>query len=92
MKLLERKNPAIVADVRHHIKDEEKDLLPRLREVCSAEKLDRLGERVLATEKVAPTRPYSHAPSKPPANLDSRAGRGVRRQDPRRADRPEELT
>ncbi|WP_370937990.1 hemerythrin domain-containing protein [Amycolatopsis sp. cg13] len=79
MKQLERKNPGepefeellgkLIADVRHHIKEEETDLLPRLREACSAEELDRLGERVLAAKKIAPTRPHPHAPSKPPANL-----------------------
>ncbi|WP_134731095.1 hemerythrin domain-containing protein [Amycolatopsis nivea] len=79
MKRLERKNPGepeyeellgkLIADVRHHIRDEENDLLPRLREACSAEELDQLGERVLAAKKIAPTRPHPHAPSKPPANL-----------------------
>ncbi|WP_406630896.1 hemerythrin domain-containing protein [Amycolatopsis sp. WGS_07] len=79
MKQLERKKPGepefeellgkLIADIRHHIKDEEHDLLPRLREACSAEELDQLGERVLAAKKIAPTRPHPAAPSRPPANL-----------------------
>ncbi|WP_020659557.1 hemerythrin domain-containing protein [Amycolatopsis benzoatilytica] len=79
MKQLERKKPGdpefeellgkLIADVRHHIEEEETDLLPRLRSACSAEELERLGKQVLAAKKIAPTRPHPASPSTPPANL-----------------------
>ncbi|MBB4689085.1 hemerythrin domain-containing protein [Amycolatopsis jiangsuensis] len=79
MKQLERKEPGdpefepllrkLIGDIRHHIEDEEGDLLPQLRKACSPEELHRLGEQVLAAKKIAPTRPHPAAPNKPPANL-----------------------
>lgn len=78
MKQLERKEPGdpefesllakLIADVRHHIQDEETDLLPRLRAACTPEELQRLGEKVLAAKKIAPTRPHPSSPDQPPAN------------------------
>lgn len=59
----------LIGDVRHHIKDEEEDLLPKLRSACPPETLRELGEKVLRAKKIAPTRPHPAAPDKPPANL-----------------------
>ncbi|MEV3935740.1 hemerythrin domain-containing protein [Glycomyces sp. NPDC049804] len=59
----------MIDDVRHHMDEEERDLLPRLREVCDEEELQDLGHKVLAAKEFAPTRPHPHAPDKPPANL-----------------------
>lgn len=59
----------LIDDVRHHIKDEEEDLLPRLRSACSAEEMRDLGEKVLRAKKIAPTRPHPAAPDRPPGNL-----------------------
>jgi hemerythrin superfamily protein len=59
----------MIEDVRHHMDEEERDLLPRLREVCDEEELQDLGYKVLAAKEYAPTRPHPHAPDKPPANL-----------------------
>ncbi|MFG3340109.1 hemerythrin domain-containing protein [Glycomyces sp. NPDC048151] len=59
----------MIDDVRHHMEEEERDLLPRLREVCDEEELQDLGHKVLAAKEFAPTRPHPHAPDKPPANL-----------------------
>ena len=59
----------MIEDVRHHMKEEETDLLPRLREACDEEELQDLGHKVLAAKEFAPTRPHPHAPDKPPANL-----------------------
>jgi hemerythrin superfamily protein len=58
----------LMQDVRHHIQDEEKDLLPRLQGACSDEQLRDLGEKVLRAKKSAPTHPHPSAPDKPPAN------------------------
>jgi hemerythrin superfamily protein len=67
----------LIADVRHHIEEEEGDLLPRLKQSCSAEELRELGGKVLRAKKIAPTRPHPSAPSKPPANLILAPGAGL---------------
>jgi|1185.fasta_scaffold44018_2 hemerythrin superfamily protein len=58
----------LIADVRHHLKDEEGDLLPRLRAECDAAELLDLGRKFELSKKAAPTRPHPSAPDKPPAN------------------------
>ncbi|MGW4487368.1 hemerythrin domain-containing protein [Amycolatopsis sp. NPDC004368] len=79
MKQLERLGPGdeefepllakLMADIRHHIKDEEEDLLPKLRSACSPDELRELGAKVLEAKEKAPTRPHPAAPDRPPANL-----------------------
>ncbi|MCT7658322.1 hemerythrin domain-containing protein [Mycobacterium deserti] len=66
----------LIEDIRHHIEDEEKDLLPNLREKCSHDELLELGEKFEKAKKSAPTRPHPSAPDHPPANkiLDRGAG------------------
>ncbi len=59
----------LIEDVRHHIEEEEGDLLPKLQKACSSEELRDLGEKVLRAKKIAPTRPHPAAPDRPPANL-----------------------
>ncbi len=58
----------LMSEIRHHIQDEEADLLPRLQASCSQEQLRELGEKVVQAKKMAPTRPHPSAPDKPPAN------------------------
>jgi len=67
---------SLMKDIRHHMKEEESSLLPKLREACSTEQLRELGEKVLRAKKTAPTRPHPSAPDTPPANrmLDPGAG------------------
>jgi hemerythrin-like domain-containing protein len=67
---------ALIEDIRHHIEDEEEDLLPKLRELCSHDELLELGEKFEKAKKSAPTRPHPAAPDHPPANkiLDRGAG------------------
>ena len=67
----------LIADIRHHVKDEETDLLPRLAESCSEEQLNELGEQVLKAKEKAPTHPHPAAPDTPPANKILDAGAGV---------------
>jgi hemerythrin superfamily protein len=64
----------LMADIRHHIQDEESDLLPRLQEACTQEQLQDLGAKVTHAKKMAPTRPHPAAPDKPPANKILGAG------------------
>ncbi|MFL6144892.1 MAG: hemerythrin domain-containing protein [Labedaea sp.] len=67
----------LIADVRHHLEEEETKLLPRLRSACSTEDLQSLGQKVLLAKKVAPTRPHPNAPDTPPANLILAPGLGL---------------
>jgi hemerythrin superfamily protein len=66
----------LIEDIRHHLQDEENDLLPKLRNACDAEDLRQLGEKFERAKKMAPTRPHPAAPDRPPANkiLDPGAG------------------
>ncbi|MDQ3764504.1 MAG: hemerythrin domain-containing protein [Actinomycetota bacterium] len=73
MKRLEALTPAdaafwptlyeLISQIRHHVQDEENDLFPKLREVCSGQELQELGRKVEQAERVAPTRPHPSAPS-----------------------------
>lgn len=67
----------LIADVRHHIEEEEGDLLPKLRAACSEDQLRELGENILQAKKIAPTRPHPAAPNTPPANLLVAPGAGL---------------
>jgi hemerythrin-like domain-containing protein len=58
----------LIDAIRHHVDDEEKDLLPKLRQACDAAELRELGEKFERSKKVAPTRPHPAAPDHPPAN------------------------
>lgn len=58
----------LMRDIRHHIKDEEQDLLPKLQAACTTVELEKLGGQVLAAKEVAPTRPHPSLPNTPPAN------------------------
>ena len=49
----------LIADVRHHIEEEESELLPRLEEACSAEDLQELGRKVVEAKDMAHTRPWA---------------------------------
>jgi hemerythrin superfamily protein len=58
----------LIKEVRHHIEDEEKDLLPQLAEACDSAELDELGAKFAHAKSIAPTRPHPSAPDRPPAN------------------------
>ncbi|WP_046469694.1 hemerythrin domain-containing protein [Allosalinactinospora lopnorensis] len=73
----------LIEEIRHHVSDEENDLLPRLRQACSREELLELGRKVQNAKTTAPTRPHPNAPDTPPANriLDPGAGMIDRMRD-----------
>ncbi len=58
----------LIDAIRHHVEDEEKDLLPKMREACDSAELRELGEKFQNAKKMAPTRPHPAAPDRPPAN------------------------
>ena len=67
----------LIGDIRHHVQDEERDLLPKLRSACTRKELRDLGDKVLQAKRLAPTRPHPDAPDRPPANLLLDPGAGL---------------
>jgi hemerythrin superfamily protein len=53
----------LMAEIRHHIEDEEGEMFAHMREVIDADELRRLGDRVESFKKVAPTRPHPNVPN-----------------------------
>jgi hemerythrin-like domain-containing protein len=47
----------LIADVRHHVEEEENELFPQLQEVISAEELGDLGQRLANAKSSAPNKP-----------------------------------
>jgi len=55
----------LMAEIRHHIADEEGQMFAHMRHVIDGEELRKLGARVEAFKKVAPTRPHPNVPNEP---------------------------
>jgi hypothetical protein len=53
----------LMAEIRHHIEDEEGQMFAHMREVMDADELRKLGGRVEAFKKVAPTHPHPNVPN-----------------------------
>jgi hemerythrin superfamily protein len=68
---------SLIADVRAHVRDEEDNLFPKLRQACSQEELAELGDKIRRAKRMAPTRPHPAAPDKPPLNKLLAPGAGL---------------
>ncbi len=55
----------LMGEIRHHIEDEEGQMFAHMRQVIDADELQKLGSRVEAFKKVAPTRPHPNVPNEP---------------------------
>jgi hemerythrin superfamily protein len=55
----------LMGEIRHHIADEEGEMFAHMRQVIDADELRKLGARVEAFKKVAPTRPHPNVPNEP---------------------------
>ena len=55
----------LIAEIRHHIEDEEGQMFAHMRQVMDLDELRKLGTRVEAFKKVAPTRPHPNVPNEP---------------------------
>jgi hemerythrin-like domain-containing protein len=53
----------LMGEIRHHIEDEEDGMFADMRRTLDADELRRLGSRVEAFKKVAPTRPHPNVPN-----------------------------
>jgi hemerythrin-like domain-containing protein len=55
--LLDAKMSALIGGVRHHVKEEEQEMFPKLRKEMAAPDLEELGDRLKETRKLAPKTP-----------------------------------
>ena len=53
----------LMGEIRHHIEDEEGEMFAHMRRVMDPDDLRKLGGRVEAFKKVAPTRPHPNVPN-----------------------------
>ena len=53
----------LMKEIRHHIEDEEGEMFAHMRQAIDADELRKLGARVEAFKKVAPTRPHPNVPN-----------------------------
>jgi len=65
----EAKVTVLMESVRHHVKEEEEDMFPKVRKAMSRSALADLGERMDQAKRAAPTRPHPRAPDEPPGNI-----------------------
>jgi hypothetical protein len=59
----------LAENVREHIREEERELLPKLRQALQPSQLRELGDSLAKAKRTAPTRPHPTAPDTPPANF-----------------------
>lgn len=67
----------LIDDIRHHVEEEEREVLPKLVAACTTHELDTMAENFEKAKKTAPTRPHPAAPDRPPANLILGPGTGL---------------
>ncbi|MFF2146998.1 hemerythrin domain-containing protein [Kitasatospora sp. NPDC058190] len=67
----------LMDEVAAHVQDEENNLFPMLRQACTAQQLDDLGDKIRRAKSMAPTRPHPSAPSSPTASKLLAPGAGL---------------
>jgi hemerythrin superfamily protein len=64
----------LIENVRHHVKEEEKELFLTVRKGVSAASLRDLGQQLAEAKATVPDRPHPNAPDEPPGNTVASAG------------------
>ncbi len=59
----------VMANVRHHVEEEEGELFPKLQASIDSAELQEMGAKLAAAKKMAPTHPHPNAPNTPPGNV-----------------------
>ena len=59
----------LIENVRHHVKEEEQDLFPMVRNELGRSALGELGEAMAEAKKTAPHHPHPRSPDTPPGNI-----------------------
>ena len=67
----------LIGNVRHHVEEEESELMPKLRASIGSEELREMGGKLAAAKKMAPTHPHPNAPNTPPGNIVGGAAAAV---------------
>jgi hemerythrin superfamily protein len=67
----------LIENVRHHVREEEDDLFPRVRAELGRNALGDLGDAMAQARRTAPTRPHPRSPDTPPGNVVVGAAAGV---------------
>ena len=67
--VLDDRMARLMAEVRHHVEEEEKDIFPKIREAIGTDELDSLGRSLDAARTIVPTRPHPSAPTGPIGKL-----------------------
>jgi hemerythrin superfamily protein len=67
----------LIENVRHHVKEEQDELFPEVRQALGRKQLAELGEALATAKKAVPTRPHPRAPDEPPGNIVAGAVAGV---------------
>ena len=67
----------LIENVRHHVKEEEEDYFPKVRDELGRNALNDLGEAMAEAKKAAPTHPHPRTPDTPPGNLVVGTAAGV---------------
>ncbi len=65
----EAKVTVLIENTRHHIRDEEDELFPMVREALGRKRLAEIGELLDKARLLAPTHPHPRSPDTPPGNL-----------------------
>ena len=58
----------LIENVRHHVKEEESELFPKVRRAFTRTELADLGEALADAKVTAPTKPHPQSPDEPPMN------------------------
>jgi hemerythrin superfamily protein len=59
----------LIENVRHHVKEEEAEFFPMVRDELGRNALGDLGDAMAVAKKAAPTHPHPRSPDTPPGNL-----------------------
>jgi hemerythrin superfamily protein len=64
----------LMESVRHHVKEEERELFPKVSKAFGRARLEELGEALADAKRAAPTHPHPRSPDEPPGNIIAGAG------------------
>jgi len=67
----------LIENVRHHVKEEEEEYFPQVRDQLGRKALADLGDAMADAKKSAPTHPHPRSPDEPPGNAVVGAIAGV---------------
>lgn len=59
----------LMENIRHHVKEEERDLFPKVRKAFTKKELAELGEEMAKAKARVPKKPHPRSPDSPPFNL-----------------------